>query len=233
MISVVNLRHTERCMRVDRATKWGNPYSHKPIPGTELVDTRWDSVLRYIDWAEAEFTREDFLSLDGLTLGCWCAPALCHGNALQLLGANAKGSGRRWVLISGEAPRKGQPIPPSLERRYRELVSEATAELPKNAVVVHGGAPGIDSYADEIARARGLDVVRWPADWKGLGKSAGPERNKFMLERCPIDEVWAFHRDLRKSAGTADMVRRAQRAHVDVELFGSSELRPWWGPLSA
>lgn len=69
---------------------------------------------------------------------------------------------------------------------------------------------------------RGLPETRYshcPADWRHLGNAAGPVRNRSMLARNP-DLVLAFHHNLAESRGTADMVRIARAAGVEVRLFG-------------
>jgi hypothetical protein len=55
------------------------------------------------------------------------------------------------------------------------------------------------------------------ADWDGLGRKAGPIRNQRMLDEGKPDLVIAFP----GGRGTADMVRRAREAGVEVvELAG-------------
>jgi hypothetical protein len=57
-----------------------------------------------------------------------------------------------------------------------------------------------------------------PADWEHLGRRAGPMRNRSMLARNP-DLVLAFHANIRESRGTADMIRAARAAGVEVRLY--------------
>jgi len=40
-----------------------------------------------------------------------------------------------------------------------------------------------------------------------------------MITFIKVDEVWAFHSDLSKSTGTADMVRQATKAGIPVKVF--------------
>src|SRR4051812_40404450 len=62
-------------------------------------------------------------------------------------------------------------------------------------VLVHGHCPtGADHWADLWGQshvANGVVVERHPADWKGLGKAAGPVRNEEMVQTNP-DLVVAF-----------------------------------------
>jgi hypothetical protein len=167
MIEVVNLRDTPNCTRVDRTTKWGNPYA------LTAETSRSEVVDQYMTWAIGRFDDDELLELDDQRIGCWCAPLLCHGNALQALVANAKGTQRHWALVSGEAPRRQKPLPPTVNANYQLMVRAAIAQLPSNAVVVHGGAQGVDSIAHYEAKQRRLDVVRWPADMLRRAKRAG------------------------------------------------------------
>lgn len=79
--------------------------------------------------------------------------------------------------------------------------------------LIHGKAPYTDTIAGEWAKARGIEVEEYPADWTLHGKAAGPIRNAEMLAFGKPDLVVAFS----GNRGTADMVAKAQRKGVDVE----------------
>lgn len=79
-------------------------------------------------------------------------------------------------------------------------------------ILVHGGARGADNMAGEWARAKGIIVHVYPADWQQHGRSAGPIRNQQMLTQSRPDLVVSFP----GGRGTADMVARAHRAGVPV-----------------
>jgi hypothetical protein len=78
--------------------------------------------------------------------------------------------------------------------------------------IIHGAARGADTLADEWAAARGVPVERFHADWRAHGKAAGPLRNQRMLDEGRPGLVVAFP----GGRGTADMVRRARAAGVEV-----------------
>lgn len=84
--------------------------------------------------------------------------------------------------------------------------------------VIEGCAKGADSIAEDWARSRRVYLTHYPADWDGLGKQAGPLRNSRMLTDGKPQVVIAFHDDLFHSAGTGDMVKKAERAGVKVVL---------------
>jgi hypothetical protein len=86
--------------------------------------------------------------------------------------------------------------------------------------IIEGGAPGADTEARYVALDLGFDVVTVWANWEKYGKSAGPRRNRAMLDMKP-DLVLAFHEDLSKSKGTSDTVREAQRRGIKVEVHNS------------
>jgi hypothetical protein len=73
----------------DEWGEWGNCYSHRPSASKKVihVETAEQAVLRYKAdlWNQiqsGELTLERLASLAGKTLGCWCAPACCHGDVL-------------------------------------------------------------------------------------------------------------------------------------------------------
>lgn len=82
-------------------------------------------------------------------------------------------------------------------------------------LLIHGGARGADSLAGHWARTEGIPELRFEADWKKLGKAAGPVRNQLMIDEGKPDMVMAFP----GGRGTADMVKRAQEASIKVEII--------------
>lgn len=101
-----------------------------------------------------------------------------------------------------------------------EMFSAAMGDLVRlrgmPEVVIHGAANGADRLASYWADKHALGVRAYPADWKTHGRKAGPIRNQEMIEQKP-DFVIAFP----GGRGTADMVRRAREAGVDV-----AEIKP-------
>lgn len=70
--------------------------------------------------------------------------------------------------------------------------------------VVCGLARGADTLGKHWAEEHGIPVVEFPADWDTFGKSAGPRRNKQMLEYADglIVFIWE------NSRGSANMLRQ-------------------------
>lgn len=79
--------------------------------------------------------------------------------------------------------------------------------------VISGMAKGADSIAAEWARLNAQELVPFPAEWELYGKSAGPERNRRMLDEGKPEIVWAFKTHV-ESRGTNHMVNIARRAGV-------------------
>jgi hypothetical protein len=79
-------------------------------------------------------------------------------------------------------------------------------------LIIHGCANGADEWADYWADVNNVPHRAFPADWNKHGKAAGPIRNQRMLDEGKPDMVIAFP----GGRGTADMVRRARTAGVEV-----------------
>lgn len=109
-----------------------------------------------------------------------------------------------------------------------EIVAMIIASFPKEATIIHGACKGADFIAGECAEQLGLKVRKYHADWKRLGKSAGPIRNQKMISKEhtqdePIDLCVAFHDELENSAGTLDMTKRASSAGIPIRLVTTKE----------
>jgi len=94
------------------------------------------------------------------------------------------------------------------------LDSELSALAPD--LVIQGGARGVDAQAKAWARAHGVRVVTYVADWETHGRAAGPIRNQAMLDAAKPDLVLGF--PSKTSVGTFDMLRRARSAHVAIRV---------------
>ena len=77
--------------------------------------------------------------------------------------------------------------------------------------IIEGGAKGADTWAAQWGGSRGI-LETYEADWESQGTFAGPARNARMLAEGKPDLVIAFP----GGRGTADMVRKARKAGVEV-----------------
>ncbi|GAA0730053.1 DUF2493 domain-containing protein [Sphingomonas japonica] len=93
-----------------------------------------------------------------------------------------------------------------------ERVAEILDSLTRPVVIIDGGATGADHEARMWATRNRLPVETYRAHWKDHGRAAGPIRNQRMIDEGKPSIVIAFP----GGRGTADMVRRAERAGVAV-----------------
>ncbi|WP_437309954.1 DUF2493 domain-containing protein [Sorangium sp. So ce388] len=94
----------------------------------------------------------------------------------------------------------------------RGTIRAWVAKLPPDAEAAHGAARGADTIGGEEAEARGLRVLRYPADWQKHGNAAGPIRNRQMLDAFRPTVVFAFTDRLIRGGrltGTGDCVAAA------------------------
>lgn len=111
-----------------------------------------------------------------------------------------------------------------------DLIEQQLRAYPKNTLLIHGDNGdhqhkppqfGVDRIAACIgAYIFMLPPKAYPAQWHTYGLSAGPRRNRQMLQENPgISMVLAFHDTLGQSRGTKDMVKAAISQHIPVRLY--------------
>jgi hypothetical protein len=94
---VVNLRQEKFDVRIDRTTKWGNPF----IIGKD--GDRDEVIAKYREWVvEQPALMESLGELDDKSLGCFCKPEACHGDVLADL-VNRRLSHPWWFVCSDYA----------------------------------------------------------------------------------------------------------------------------------
>jgi len=101
----------------------------------------------------------------------------------------------------------------TLKRELDSIVNGV--DDPDDVCIIQGGAKGADFLAKVYAYCwgwGGLMCQEFPADWRKHGRGAGPVRNQQMLDEGKPDMVVAF----KGGTGTADMVRRAKKAGIEV-----------------
>lgn len=90
----------------------------------------------------------------------------------------------------------------------------------RRMVLVHGGALGADTLADDWAHHWKQACLKVPAEWHRFTEQAGAKRNQQMLDWLAIDLVVAFP----GGAGTRDMVARAEKAKIQTIHAGDHGL---------
>ena len=97
-----------------------------------------------------------------------------------------------------------------------EAVASYVRRLSSDTMVVSGGAFGVDSVAEFMARKVGLQVVVFEADWKRYGKAAGMIRSRDVVALA--DRVMAFWDG--KSPGTRGTIDLARLAGKPLVVYG-------------
>lgn len=113
------------------------------------------------------------------------------------------------------------------------VIWNALAEVDPQ-LIIHGGARGADSWADEWAHREERDTHVFRPKWKtgyGTNKAAGHFRNQRMLEAYPGVLVLAFITPV--SRGTWDCITRARvLGHQVIVRDEQGAIRPLEAGLS-
>lgn len=115
------------------------------------------------------------------------------------------------IAIVGSRPPKNDP---DWEHRVWPLVHAQVFALPETAVIVSGGAQGVDQLAAAAAHWRKMQVIEHLPDWDTHGKAAGAKRNQQIVDDA--DRVIAFWDG--QSRGTKITIDMARRAGKPVEI---------------
>lgn len=106
----------------------------------------------------------------------------------------------------------------AISDRVAALALDPRIEFPP--LLVHGRAPrGADRIVADLAARAGLPDEPHPADWERHGKRAGFVRNEEMAA-LGADLCIAFWDGT--SRGTADMIARAEKHGIPVEIVRPS-----------
>jgi len=95
------------------------------------------------------------------------------------------------------------------------FVLDENIDVTDDLIIVSGGARGVDKFGEEWAYNNGVDVVKFPADWKKHGRSAGFRRNADMARFA--DGLFAFHNGVSK--GTQHMINTMLDLKKPVQIF--------------
>ncbi|MFM7735009.1 MAG: DUF2493 domain-containing protein [Alphaproteobacteria bacterium] len=95
----------------------------------------------------------------------------------------------------------------------KALLERALGEI-EITELIEGGAKGADRLAREWAKARGIPVRTFKADFRRYGRGGGPVRNRQMIDEGHPELVVAFP----GGSGTANMVSLARAAGIPVRL---------------
>lgn len=129
----------------------------------------------------------------------------------------------KHIAIVGSRPFPDAPF----NTRICQQVFAYVSTLPKDTVIVSGGAAGVDSYAVKAGKYYGLPdpivhLPKWQYPDGSFNNKAGFERNELIVRDA--DEVVAFWDG--KSKGTGSTIRIAQHANKPVNIFPIVEVQP-------
>jgi hypothetical protein len=83
MIEIMNIRgtpfHIDNGIRIDRKSKWGNPYK------MQTESDRLTVIKKYTYYILDSNLLDSIHELEDKWLYCWCYPKPCHGNVLKYL----------------------------------------------------------------------------------------------------------------------------------------------------
>ena len=89
--------------------------------------------------------------------------------------------------------------------------------LPSNIEIVSGNCDGADLLGERWAREKNIELKVFPAEWEKYGKSAGPIRNKQMIDYIKQFEsklVIAFASN--NSIGTKNTIKLAKKENIPI-----------------
>jgi hypothetical protein len=146
---------------------------------------------------------------------------LGQGNGIGIHQVRKSASAFTYVLVTGS---REWDYPFVVYRALHDQLEEHGA-----IVVIHGDCPtGADAYAREWAERNILTGMRkgearvghepYPAPWNELGKSAGPIRNKYMVQ-LGADICLAFPTP--SSRGTISCMDLAAAAGIPILNYGT------------
>lgn len=122
------------------------------------------------------------------------------------------------VVVTGDREWSDRDL---LDTALDEVYTECGGDM----VLIEGEARGADIMSREWAKDRKVPVDDYPAKWAEHGRSAGPRRNQQMIDEGNPTQGVVFHHDLANSRGTADMVKRLEKALVPLR-FVPGDNRP-------
>lgn len=202
---------------------WGNSHRMR----SNSLKARIEAVTAFSDDLRTnEKLTTRLQELEGKTLGCWCAPKLCHGHVLAAA-ANYPDRTDELEAWMRDLRQLGDELPYRLlvtgsrtwhdEDMIRDalLAQWAAWGKPKNAVLVVGGADGADEIASQLWSRAGFPVETHAADWDNHGRRAGMVRNAEMVA-TGVDCAVAFQYG--DTPGTRQCVDLIQRAGVPVQV---------------
>ncbi len=98
-----------------------------------------------------------------------------------------------------------------LKSTLDHLLSNTTGEI----IIVSGKARGADSLGERYAKENGYKIKAFPANWKDMGRAAGPARNREMGKYST--HLVVFWDGL--SSGTRNMIETGRELGLVVRVI--------------
>lgn len=118
------------------------------------------------------------------------------------------------ILVAGSRPPDSAQLSLAGQRAWHDLEARCEAwvsTLPKDVLLITGGAAGIDAMAEHAAARAGIHcaVVKIPkVNWTTMGKRAGIVRDDVMMRLADEVAVFRFNR----SRGSTYVMSKADAA---------------------
>jgi hypothetical protein len=107
-----------------------------------------------------------------------------------------------------------RPVERVVDREFKNLYFNYNIRF--KIVIVHGGADGVDSLCEYMAKESGWRTEVEEAEWDKYGKPAGMIRNRLILDKWKPKFLLAFPDD--ESIGTWGMVKEARIRKIDYKV---------------
>ncbi len=110
------------------------------------------------------------------------------------------------------------------EQVLSDICKLVASDKVKSVEFVFGDCTGVDAAALRACKLLSIKHKVYIANWTNLGKIAGPTRNKQMIDYLVSKrdlhnatiQVWAYHTDYKKSKGTVNTIKLADKAGIYV-----------------
>ncbi len=81
-------------------------------------------------------------------------------------------------------------------------------------IILSGHCKGVDMMVEKYAKENNLQIEIFPAEWEKYGKSAGPKRNKIMVDNA--DFAIAFSSG---GKGTESLIKFAKQKGIPLKII--------------
>lgn len=101
---------------------------------------------------------------------------------------------------------------------FYEVRAECLKHLKDGYQIKSGGAIGVDTYAQHIAKELGLEITIFYPNYAKYGRPAPFKRNTLIAENSDLLLAF-FRKDHVMEGGTLDTVKKAQKLGIKVLTF--------------